>query len=737
MALNIGELVGTIGLDDSGFGSGLDGAFDRFKEAGGKMKALALGVGAGAAAALGVGLAQNLEISAARGKLQAQFGLTGQQASLAGKVAGDVYAGNFGGSMTDVQDAIGAVGRDLVDLNTVGGPQLQDLTQRALGIADTFGVDVSEATRAAAKLMKNGLAPDAKTAFDLITKGFQNGLNSSDDFLDTLNEYSSDFKQLGITGPQALGYIQAGLKGGARDADTVADAFKEFGIRAIDGSKLTGDAFKALGFDAKAMAKTIADGGPAAGKATQQIIQSISKIKDPVKQNQIGVALFGTQWEDTVRKVLPNLATVKGGMTGVKGATDRMNAAAASTPQAKVEAFKRQIQGLLADATQLPGPFGSAGAAIQAFGVQGLVAVGALAQVGIAFRGVGGKAVAAAGRTVAAGATMAAGAAASAARTVASMVVMGAKWAWLGIRALAGAAKVALSWIIAMGPIALVIAAVIAIVVLIVKNWDKISAVTKRVWNAVVGFLKSVWNGIKNTVGSVWNWITSKISGAWNGIKNAVASAVNWVRSRISAGWSAVRSGASSAWNAVVRVVSSAWNQARSAVSRGISNVISFVRRLPGRIRSAIGNLGRLLWNAGRNVIQGLINGISSMIGRVGSAIGNIARTIRNYLPFSPAKTGPLAGAGNPMRSGRSIVRMLAQGMDSEAGTLDRAMGSLAGRVRAPGVRGQVGAHAGYPGVRGLAGGREGPLIGVVNVQPDQSPSVIAEKLYFLERTRG
>src|SRR3546814_5712613 len=58
----------------------------------------------------------------------------------------------------------------------------------------------------------------------------------------------------------------------------------------------------------------------------------------------------------------------------------------------------------------------------------------------------------------------------------------------------------------------------------------------------------------------------------------------------------------------------------------GLNNVIGFFRDLPGRIGNALGNLGSLPYNAGRNVVQGLIDGIFAMIGRLASAAASIDR---------------------------------------------------------------------------------------------------------------
>ncbi|SDI50679.1 hypothetical protein SAMN05421505_16115, partial [Sinosporangium album] len=169
----------------------------------------------------------------------------------------------------------------------------------------------------------------------------------------------------------------------------------------------------------------------------------------------------------------------------------------------------------------------------------------------------------------------------------------------------------------------------------------------------------------------------SATSSVWNGIKSAVTSAINGVKSIITSVLNAIKSAWSTAWNTARTLVTTAWSRIKTAVSTAISALLGLVRGIPGRITSALGSLGSLLYNAGRNVIQGLINGIKGMIGSVGSAMKNIAAKIREYLPFSPAKAGPLK-IHPPDKAGRTIAAMLAGGIDSGQHLVARAASGLA-----------------------------------------------------------
>lgn len=161
----------------------------------------------------------------------------------------------------------------------------------------------------------------------------------------------------------------------------------------------------------------------------------------------------------------------------------------------------------------------------------------------------------------------------------------------------------------------------------------------------------------RDQIVAAWNMITAAFSGGTRTVQRLVEVAVG----------------------AALRLWRNLTDRLTGGTRAAISTVTSFFGGLPGRIRGAVGNLGNLLFQAGRNVVQGLINGLRSMFGALGNAAGSLAGTIRNYLPFSPAKEGPLSGRGNPFYSGQSIVELLASGITGNLGAARAAAADLAG----------------------------------------------------------
>lgn len=125
-----------------------------------------------------------------------------------------------------------------------------------------------------------------------------------------------------------------------------------------------------------------------------------------------------------------------------------------------------------------------------------------------------------------------------------------------------------------------------------------------------------------------------------------------------------------------------AWNSARDAVSQGVSNVINFFRDLPGRALSALGDLGNFLYSAGRNIIQGFINGIKAAAGAIGGVISDILSKARRLLPFSPAKEGPFSGRGWTLYSGMALMEALAEGLRVAGGDVIDQAAAIAGAIQ-------------------------------------------------------
>jgi phage-related minor tail protein len=314
------------------------------------LKAGLAGVAVAGAALFTAAFVQAVEQSKSNAKLAAQLGLDPKQQQRLGKIAGSVYSKGYGESIDQVNDSLRTLAQNGVIAVNAPRKDVESLTKSALNLAEAFDVEVGDAARAAGQLIRTGMVKDSREAFDLITRGFQEGADKGGDFIDTLNEYSTQFRKAGLDGASAVGLISQAIRAGARDSDIAADAIKEFSIRAVDGSTLSADGFKALGLNAVTMGQQFAKGGSAANTVLDTTLDKLRGVKDPVQQSQIAVALFGTQAEDLGAALFAmDPTTAVGALGKVGGAADDMGKALHGNAGASIETFKRQIMQGLSD----------------------------------------------------------------------------------------------------------------------------------------------------------------------------------------------------------------------------------------------------------------------------------------------------------------------------------------------------------------------------------------------------
>ncbi|MGW7107008.1 phage tail tape measure protein [Streptomyces xanthophaeus] len=495
---------------------------------GGLKKQLLVGVaaaGVAAGAVLMKGITEAVEQAGVTSMLQAQLGATAKDAGKYGEIAGSLYSKGLTSTFQEGADAIRAVVNAGLISPDATNAQLESLSAKMSDVATVFGTDMVRQTEAVAAMFKNGLAPDAESALDLITVGFQKLGPNAEDLLETFQEYSIQFKKLGINGEEALGLFQQGIAAGARDTDIIADAFKEFGIRAIDMSQSSQDAYKALGLSAEAMSLQIAKGGDTAGEGLQLVLDKLREMKDPVAQNAAAVGLFGTQAEDLGSALFaldPNAAI--DGFGQITGAAGKLGETIHSGPAHEFEVFYRglkqgfvdfvggQVLPVIMDVAHwlqdnLPAAIRSVGAAISEtvrwFREWGLLLAPLVVLVGALTAGMVASAVAAGVNAVAIGLV-------TAVMRTAGAITKGF-----------AAAQALLNAVMALNPITLVIIGLIALGAALVIAWKR-----SETFRAVV---QAMWEAIRTA--ALWVWekaLKPAFEGFMTGLR-AIGDAAVWL----------------------------------------------------------------------------------------------------------------------------------------------------------------------------------------------------------------
>lgn len=175
----------------------------------------------------------------------------------------------------------------------------------------------------------------------------------------------------------------------------------------------------------------------------------------------------------------------------------------------------------------------------------------------------------------------------------------------------------------------------------------------------VVGVLTGDWT-------MAWEGVKTVVTGAINLVKAVVTGGLNLVKSIFTTVLNLIKAKVTSVFNMLPQPVQNALQKFKTYFTTGFNAVLNIVKSLPGRIKSALGNLGALLVNSGKALMNGFTNGIKNGISAAVNAAKSAVQKVRDFFPFSPAKRGPFSGSGYTTHSGKALVRDFAGAMTKE-----------------------------------------------------------------------
>lgn len=170
----------------------------------------------------------------------------------------------------------------------------------------------------------------------------------------------------------------------------------------------------------------------------------------------------------------------------------------------------------------------------------------------------------------------------------------------------------------------------------------------------LAGFLgKTLFAAIGLVIGIVGGLVR-----AWQTIAPAVSAVIGLVGSLLSGFIGIVRG----VLNTVVGIFTGDFGRIKTGVGQALGGVLELMTALPRRILGALGDLGGLLVDAGKELIAGLISGITAKLGALKDKMAAVANTVKRFLPGSPVKEGPLT-AWNNGAAGKALMELVASGI--------------------------------------------------------------------------
>lgn len=518
--------------------------------------------------------------------------LRGAEAAIAGELggvsksteaAGATAGGRFGTGFTSKLAVVGpaAVGAVVVGLGKLGGAFDEQFDKIRVGTGATGSA--LDSLEGSFKNVLKTTATDFDTAGTAISDLNQK-LGLTGPPLEALAKQFADVSR--ITGTDFTGNLDSGIKAlqnfnvpaeaQVKSLDALYRASQASGISFSDLSgqmASSGVVLRQVGFDfdqsailisalskagvdasdvmpglSKAMA-TAAKEGKSAGDVFKDTFDKIKNAKSDTEAAGAAMDVFGAKAGPKLAALIREGKFSLDDMTkAVKDGTDTIGKSAVATEDwgEKWTKFKNNVLVLLEPiATKVFDSFSKGidvltevAAAFDERGVSGAIDVlrGKFAELELPiqiiiglFAALGVKALVSAAQTVAAWVL-------AETKAIASAVIHGvqfafqiAQWVALGVAATVNAALIAAAWLISMGPIPFIVAAIVGLVVVVVKNWDTIRNAITTAAGAVLDFLKANWPLILAIITGPFGLVVLAIVKNWDTIKDAFMTGVRFV----------------------------------------------------------------------------------------------------------------------------------------------------------------------------------------------------------------
>ena len=128
-----------------------------------------------------------------------------------------------------------------------------------------------------------------------------------------------------------------------------------------------------------------------------------------------------------------------------------------------------------------------------------------------------------------------------------------------------------------LSPIGLVIAAIVALVaigVLLYKNWDTIKAKAAEVWAAAV----EKFNAMKAAVVAAVNNMKASVTATWEAIKTTVTTVIDTVKTTVTNTWNNITTAVSTAVDNMKTKIQTTFNTIKSIVSNAVTRLKSLLK---------------------------------------------------------------------------------------------------------------------------------------------------------------
>ncbi|WP_079708082.1 phage tail tape measure protein [Paraliobacillus ryukyuensis] len=270
--------------------------------------------------------------------------------------------------------------------------------------------------------------------------------------------------------------------------------------------------------------------------------------------------------------------------------------------------------------------------------------------------------------------------------------------------------------IITTGPLALVaagIAALIAVGILLWKNWDTVKEYAIITWTAIKDFFATVWEGIKsiftwyiettrNNLNATWTWIKNTTMTIWNAIKEffsviweGIKGVFDWyittTKNNLKAAWDFIKNVTSTVWNGIKTFFSDLWEKIKSVVKSAVDSVKNKISNVWNTIKSTTSSI----WNGIKSTVTDVWDNLKS---KVKSAFNTIKDTISGVWDDVESSTDKIwDGITGSVKSAINGVISAINGMINALNGLSIPLPTIPDWV--PGMGGKGGGSISFPNI--------------------------------------
>lgn len=197
----------------------------------------------------------------------------------------------------------------------------------------------------------------------------------------------------------------------------------------------------------------------------------------------------------------------------------------------------------------------------------------------------------------------------------------------------------------------------------------------KMVFALLTGDWADAWQYAKDTFGALWDTIFAILRAGWNIIKGVFLTIKDWIVGI----WQKI-------YDVLVghSIIPDLVKGILSWIGRMVTGVVNFFKSLPGKIIATLSGAGKWLYQKGKDIVQGLLDGAGSLLSKIGQFFLD---KIPNWIVGPFKKALGIASPSKVFRKlGQSIGDGLVVGITGSKSRIQTAMASLTDKLRKAGA---------------------------------------------------